>query len=194
MTDRIDNRSDSLLVLGIRKNDREAFRTLYNRYSKKIYYFSLRYFGVKEESEELVQSIFINIWEHRKSFDETTQVKSYIYKSALNYIANYLKKKAICARFIESEISKAESHSENTYHEILYHDLESSLTSIIKRLPAQQQKIFQLSRMEGLTNKEIAGKLDISVRTVENQVYRVLKMMKTILKDEYFLLWILIFF
>lgn len=192
MTGRFDNADDSLLAAGIRKNDKEAFKALYDRYSKKIYYFSLRYTGVREESEELVQSVFINLWEHRKSLDENLRVKSYIYRSAINYIKNYLKKKAVCARFIEAEMNKTNNHSDNTFQSVLYHDLENSIDSIIKKLPPQQQKIFKLSRFEGMSNKEISDKLDLSVRTVENQLYRVLKMLRSELKEEYFL-WLLPF-
>ncbi len=182
MTEKIDDLDDSLLVVRISENNREAFRVLYYRYSRKIYYFSLRYLGIKEEAEELVQTIYFNIWQHRKTLNATTQIKSYLYRASLNYIANYLKKKAICARFIESELRNNDFQSENTFQEVLYRDLESSLFSIINRLPPQQQKIFQLSRYEGLSNREIAGKLDLSVRTVENHLYRVLKMLKTILQ------------
>jgi RNA polymerase sigma-70 factor (family 1) len=190
----IDNISDNLLVTRIRNNDKDAFKSLYNRYSKKIYFFSLKYLSNNVEAEELVQSVFINIWENRETLDATIPVKSYIYKSAINYIYNYLRKKAIRARFIESEIHKGEIHSNLTYEQVFLHDLERSINSIIETLPAQQRKIFQLSRYEGLTHKEIAKKLDLSVRTVENQMYRALKIIKNILKGGVFPVLMLISF
>ncbi len=186
MLNEIGNVTDNLLVTRIRQNDKDAFKSLYNRYSKRIYFFSLKYLGNDIEVEELVQSVFINIWENRKSLDATSSVKSYIYKCAVNYIYNYLKKKTIHARFIESQIHKDETHSNHTYEEIFFHDLEKSINSVVGTLPSQQQKIFQLSRYEGLTDKEIAGKLNLSVRTVENQLYRALKKIKIILKEKYF--------
>ena len=179
-----DNISDNLLVARIRHNDKDAFKSLYNRYNKKIYFFSLKYLKNNVEAEELVQSVFINVWENRESLDATIFVKNYIYKAAINYIYNYLKKKAISARFVESEINKGEKLSNLTYEEVFFHDLERSINSIVKTLPFQQQKIFLLSRSEGLTHKEIAGKLDLSERTVENQMYRALKTIKNILKEE----------
>lgn len=186
MINKIDSITDDLLVAKIRENNEDAFKSLYDRYSKKIYYFSLRYLGSKEETEELVQSIFINIWEHRRSLDETLTIKSYIYRSAVNYITNYLKKKAVRTRFIESEIRKVEIPSNQIYEQVFLHDLESTINSIVETLPAQQQKIFRLSRYEGLTHKDIARKLDLSVRTVENQMYRALKLIKTIIKEKNF--------
>jgi RNA polymerase sigma-70 factor (family 1) len=187
MVNKFDNVSDNLLVISIRDDNKDAFKSLYDRYSKKLYYFSLRYFYSKEEAEELVQSVFKSIWEHRKSLDPAMLVKNYIYRSAVNFIYNYLKKKAIRARFIETEMQKGEPHSNHTYDQVFFHDLERAINSIVETLPTQQQKVFQLSRFEGLSHKEIAKKLDLSVRTVENNIYRALKIIKENLKGEIFL-------
>ncbi len=182
----IDNVDDNLLVTRIRQDNKDAFKSLYERYSKKIYFFSLKYIGNNVEVEELVQSVFINVWENRQSLDAGNSVKSYIYKAAVNYIYNYLKKKSIHARFIESQTDKDEIHSNLTYEQVFFHDLERSINTIVETLPAQQQKIFRLNRDAGLTHLEIASKLDLSVRTVENQMYRALKTIRTILKESYF--------
>lgn len=181
-----DHVNDNILVTKILQNDEEAFKALYNRYSKKIYFFSLKYLGNNVEAEELVQSVFINVWENRESLDATNSIKNYIYKAAVNYIYNYLRKKAIRARFIESEINKGEIISNLTYEQIYFHDTKRLVSSIVETLPSQQQKIFQLSRNKGLTNKEIANKLDLSVRTIENQIYRARKIIEDALKGEIF--------
>jgi RNA polymerase sigma-70 factor (ECF subfamily) len=186
MLNEIDNVDDNLLVTRVRQDDKDAFKSLYSRYSKKIYFFSLKYLGNSVEAEELVQSVFINVWENREFLDPTNSVRSYIYKAAVNYIYNYLKKKTIHARFIESQLQQDEIHSNTTYEEVLFHDLEKSINSIVGTLPSQQQKIFQLNRNEGLTHSEIASKLNLSVRTVENQMYRALNTIRTILKEKYF--------
>jgi RNA polymerase sigma-70 factor (family 1) len=182
------NISDNLLVIQIRNDSRDAFRLLYNRYNKKIYYFSLRNLGNTEDAEELVQSVFVSIWEHRKSLDERMSVKNYIYRSAVNYIYNYLKRKAVRARFIESELIKDDNQSNQTWDQVLLHDLEKSVNQILETLPPQQQKIFKMSRFEGLSHEKIAKELDLSVRTVENQIYRALGVIKSKLKESIFLL------
>lgn len=186
METRPDKIGDHLLVTRIRHNDKDAFKSLYNRYNRKIYFFSLKYLGNNIEAEELVQSVFINVWENRESLDATNSVKNYIYKAAVNYIYNYLKKKTIHARFIESQMHNDEIHSNLTYDQVFFHDLERLINSIVGNLPSQQQKIFLLNRNEGLTHMEIAGKLNLSVRTVENQMYRALKTIRTVLKEKYF--------
>lgn len=186
------NSNDNILIIRIRDGNKDAFKSLYERYSKQLYYFSSRYLGNKDEAEELVQSIFINIWEHRESLDANRSVKNYIFRSAVNYIYNYLKKKAISARFVMKEMNKGEILSNQTYDQIFFHDLERSINSIIETLPLQQKQVFQLSRFEGLSHKEISKKLDLSVRTVENHIYRALKIIKDNLKGEMLLLLLLI--
>ena len=175
---------DNILVIRLRNDNEYAFKELFNRYSKKLYYFSLRYLHNKEESEELVQIVFINLWEHRKSLRDDLPVKSYIYRSAVNYIYNQLKKRAIHAKFVDSELIKGEIHSNLTYEQVLFNDMERSINSIIDTLPLQQKRIFMLSRYENLSHQEIAEKLDLSVRTVENQVFRVLKIIRSRLQTE----------
>jgi RNA polymerase sigma-70 factor (ECF subfamily) len=180
--------SDSSLALRIREGSNDAFRLLYHRYSKKLYYFSLRILCSSAEAEELVQYVFINVWEHRESLNENLSVKNYIYRSAVNYIYNYMKKKAVRTRFLESEFAKNEIASDSTYEQVFFHDLERSIIEIVNNLPPQQQQIFYLSRFEGLSHEKIAGKLKLSVRSVENQIYRALKVVRVKLKENLFLL------
>ena len=80
--------NESKLVGRILDDDLIAFELLYNRYKKKIYCFSLKYLKNKVEAEDLVQDVFINLWEHRKSLNETQPVRSYIYRSVVNQIYN----------------------------------------------------------------------------------------------------------
>jgi RNA polymerase sigma-70 factor, ECF subfamily len=186
MISELDNISDNILVTRIRQNDKGAFKILYDRYSRKIYFFSLNHINNTSDVEELVQSVFINVWECRESLDPDNSIKSYIYKAAVNYIINHLRKKTIRARYIKTEFENGEKYSDITYEQVFFHDLEKSIDTIVGNLPLQQQKIFRLNRYEGLTHEEIAKQLDLSVRTVENQIYRSTKIIKTILKDKYY--------
>lgn len=175
---------DDFLAAGIKNDNLEAFELLYHRYKKKLYYFSLRYLKDSAEAEEMVQMVFINVWEHRKTLDETLSVKSYIYRSTVNNIYNCLKKRAVRQNYIDRELQNPERSANQTYEHIYYKDLEKTIGIIISSLPPQQQKIFQLSRIEGLSHEEIASKLELSIRTVENQIYRVTKVLKKQLKAD----------
>jgi RNA polymerase sigma-70 factor (ECF subfamily) len=170
--------SDKKLLCGIRDNDLSAFEMLYNRYKRKIYSFSLKYLRNRTEAEDLVQNVFINLWEHRQSLDETQSIKSYIYRSAVNHIYNIYKKRAIRTRYLEYEIKRLDQSSNPTYDLVIMHDLESTINNVVTTLPPQQQKIFSMSRSKNYSHEEIAKKLDLSVRTVENQIYRTLKVIR----------------
>lgn len=169
---------DSLLVRRIRDDHVDSFELLYHRYMRKLYYFSFNYLKIKEEAEEIVQTVFINLWEHRKSLDDSLSIKSYLYKSTTNAVYNQLKRNALRNKWVEQKLLKPEPASNETFEQIYYHDLEQTIDQIIAKLPPQQRKIYILNRIEGLSYEEISKQLDLSVRTVENQMYRALKVIK----------------
>jgi len=175
---------DCFLTSGIRSGSLKAFEQLYHRYKEKLYYFSLKYLNDRDEAEEIVQIVFISLWEHRNTLESSLSVKSYLYKSTVNNIFNFLKKKAIRIRYANEEMLKLEESSNQTYEQMFYNDLEKKIEAIILSLPPQQQKILNLSRFDGLSNDEIASKMELSVRTVENQIYRATKILKEHIKSE----------
>lgn len=174
--------TDDELTSRIIDDDQYALKLLFDRYNRKIYYFSYKYLHNKVEAEDLVQNLFINLWLHRKSLITGRPVKSYIYKSVVNMIYNCLRKRAVRERHIENELKNSEYYSNQTYDIIYRNELEKNIDEIVTRLPAQQQRIFYMSRVNGYSYEKIARKLDISVRTVENQIYRTLKVIKNKLK------------
>ncbi len=181
-------------IVELKNDSQAAFGELFNKYKKKLYYFALSYLDDEAEAEEVVQSVFVRLWENRDTLDETMPVKNFIFKSTVNACYNFLKKKAIRNRYLENELTAFNENEDRSYDEIYYHDLKRQIDSIIASLPPQQQKIFQLSRFEGLSHADIAIKLNISVRTVENQIYRALKVIKDNLSVELFFVFCFLFF
>lgn len=174
---------DIVLASGIRKGDSEAFALFFKKYRRIVYYFSLKYLSDPDESEELVQAVFVSIWEHRRLIDKSKSLKNYLYRSVVNAIYNSLKKRAIRRAYIIKELSKPEG-STDPYSQIIDNDLKEKLEKIIGFLPPQQQKILNYRRLEGLSSEDIAQKLNISVRTVENQIYRATILLKEIFRSE----------
>jgi RNA polymerase sigma-70 factor (ECF subfamily) len=173
---------DNILISRIRNNSMEAFEVLFNRYKKKLYYFSYKYLKDHSDTEELVQTVFLSLWEHRKSLDDSLSIKNYIFKSAANNIYNQIKKKVVHDKYVEHSLQRMDPDTNQTLDQIYYKDLKESIDAIIATLPPQQQKIFLLSRYEDLSSKEIAEKLNLSIRTIENQIYRVTKIIRNELK------------
>lgn len=174
---------DFLIASRIRKGDREAFSLFFNKYRRMVYYFSLKYLGDKDEAEDLVQAVFVSIWEHRSLIDKKKSLRSYLYRSVVNAIYNSLNKRAVRRAYLIKEIHKPEGIND-PYEQIFNNDLRERLDHIISFLPPQQQKIINYRRNEGLSFEEIAQILNISVRTVENQVYRATRLLKDIFRSE----------
>jgi len=180
----LESDDDSELTSMIKKDSLKAFEQLYHRYKKKLYCFSLKYVENSFEAEEIVQIVFINTWDHRKTLDENQSVRSYLYKSVVNLVYNSLKKKAIRSKYINRELLNPEKAVNQTYELIFFKELEAKIETVISQLPPQQQKILNYSRFEGLSPIEIAEKLELSVRTVENQIYRASKILREQIKNE----------
>lgn len=178
-----DLAEDKTIASRIKKGDREAFATFFNKYRRRVYYFSLKYTGDPEESEELVQSVFVSIWEHRRLIDKKKSLKNYLYRSVVNSIYNFLKKRAIRRAFMIQELKKPEGASD-PYEQIFFNDLEEKFDQIILSLPLHQQRIMYYRKQQGLSLKEIAQKLNVSVRTVENQIYRINRILKNSFRTE----------
>jgi RNA polymerase sigma-70 factor (ECF subfamily) len=164
---------------------KEAFETIYHRYKYKLFYFSYGYLHSKSDAEEIIQEVFISLWEHRQTLRQELSVKSYLYKSTINSIYNYFKHKSVQQKYIDKSVqnnSATEDHQDSTVN---FNELRDVIETLIGKLPDRQQQVFKMSRWEGMSHEEISKALGISVRTVENQVHRAIKYIKDNLKEEY---------
>ena len=177
--------SESNLALNLKKGDKRAFETIFEQYKSKLYSFALGYLHSPNEAEDILQNTFLSLWEHRHSIDETLSVKSYLYKTVINNVYNYLKHEGIKRKHVDFTLNYALEEDDYSQRSIYFNDLKQRIESLVEHLPAQQQKIFKLSRWDGLSHDDIARQLGLSVRSVENQVYRALKFIKEHLQEEY---------
>lgn len=174
--ERIDHYKE--LINQIKKGQKDAFRKLYDEYAPRIFQFALSYLKRETEAEELVQEVFIKIWEKKENLDDTKNLKSYIFKIAVNTIYQYIRRKNIENAYKDYIKNHVRSDDNNTWQNVIYNEMLDKLESILNELPEQQKRIFYLSKDKGLSNKEIAKKLNLSKRTVENHLYRAIFMIK----------------
>jgi RNA polymerase sigma-70 factor (family 1) len=168
------------LAVRIKRGEKEAFRQLFEQYAPKISRFAMSFLKNKTDAEELLQDVFLKLWEKRENIDPEQNIKSYIFKIAINSIYDLVRKKNLEKAFSDFSKYHFRESSENTWHEVIWNEMLSKLDQLVNRMPEQQRKIFRMSREEGLTNDEIAERLSLSKRTVENQLYRALLLKKTI--------------
>ncbi len=179
-----ENISDPELALRISGGQKSAYQELFERYAPRIYKFSFSYLKSKADSEELVQEVFLKIWEKREMLDHSKNIKSFIFKIAVNTIYDFIRRKNIENAFSDFTKANTELVSDDTWQSVIFEDMKQNLQNLVEQLPVQQQKIFHLSKIEGLSNKEIAVKLNLSKRTVENHLYRTISYLKEQFKNE----------
>lgn len=156
------------LVRKLKDGDSSAFDLLFVGYSSKLFCFVNKYLNLKEESEEIVQDVFLNLWKHRKEIRSEEAFKSYLYKIALNNIRNYFVKKQV--REKHKQLIAQEYLIDSDKDEPDYEAVMKQVDRLISLLPQKRREIFLLSRKEGLDTSEIATYLGISESTVKNQI------------------------
>jgi len=188
--------TDIELIEKLRIGDVDAFDLVYQRYAGKLYAFSLKYLKSKEESEELVQSVFLKVWENQKNLKKDTSFKSYLFTIAYNEICNLFRRRKYQQNLITKIETESSEASGETEDQIEFQFVAEQVDQIIARLPEKQKTIFLKSRQEGKSNKEIADELGLSRGTVDNYISESLKFIRTNLKDKHFstLLFISLFF
>jgi RNA polymerase sigma-70 factor (ECF subfamily) len=175
---------NDLLALRIKQGDNQAFELLFRKYYVRLCGFSNKFLNDPEEAREVAQEVFIKIWEGREDIDPEKSLKSYLFKIAQNFSLNKLRKKKVETRYLEILKLVYIEHGEFSFYESLFvRELEDELTTAINSIPPKCKKVFELSRIDGLNYSQIADVLNISVKTVEAQITKALKILRVKLKD-----------
>ena len=175
--------SDSELVSLLKHGDKEAFAEIYDRYSMMIYYKINQMLRDENASKDLVQDLFTSIWEKCDLIRDNVGISSYLYVAARNRVLNYIQRGKTKSDYL-TEIGKYSLQvTDETLEKIDEKDLMLLLTSEIARLPAKMREVFELSRLEDLSHREIAQRLNLNESTVKKQVQNALKILKVRLSN-----------
>jgi RNA polymerase sigma-70 factor (ECF subfamily) len=180
----MEERNEYNLVQLLQSGDVAAFDSLFEVYSPKLFGFAMKYFKNESDSEELVQEVFIKVWENRVKLKSELSFKSYLFTIALNQIRKYFNKKASSLRYLES-LQNDPDFTDN--QAILDEDYELAfqhIKLIIEQMPPRRREIFTKSKLEGKSSKIIAAELNISAGTVDNQVSEALRFIRSRLNAE----------
>lgn len=186
---------DKLLVRQLQNNSVIAFDTLFHKYSDNLFAFSLSILKNREDSKEVVQEVFTRIWEKRSELNPSKTFKSFLFTISYNLIIDRFRNNLKDREFKNQLFENTEFTEEKNLHKIDYDILSDKIQLAIAEIPAKRQKVFLMSREEGMSQKEIASRLGISVKTVENHINLSLKhIRKKLGNDVLFVPFILIFF
>jgi RNA polymerase sigma-70 factor (ECF subfamily) len=170
---------DARLLEHLRLDDRKAFDILYHKYSSKLFYAAYNLFRDKDVCEDLVQELFIDLWTKRNQLN-ITSLEGYLKVAIRHKVLYYIRsqKASVDISVIETLVEKYSADSK-----VFQNDIAHLLEDGVAQLPEKCREIFTLSRKEYLTNKEIASRLNISIKTVENQITIALRYLRTGLTD-----------
>ncbi len=168
---------DKDLIRQLKQSDHKAFTSLYERYWRQVYNFCRLYLNNRSTAEEIVQEVFVKIWESRESIKEEENFKGLLFIITRNQIFNRHRKN-VNEDFYKMTVLSAMEDSYNIEEEIEARDLSKYIDRLIEEFPPRRREIFNLSRKEHKSYKEIADLLQISEKTVENQIGEALKHLK----------------
>lgn len=176
------------VIAKLKNGHRETYETLFQEHYKNLVLYAKRFVLETEVARDIVQDVFIYIWEKRQKVQIEKSVSSYLFRAVRNACINHLKKESTKENYISQfllSVNNGQLNAEKAedVHEIVVHkDLLKRIELIIESLPEQCKNMFRMSRFRGLKNKEIAEIYSVSPRTVETQIYRALKVLKEDLK------------
>jgi len=166
------------LLIQLKQGSTRALEELHDHFSARIYNSCRRFFLTHEDAEEVVQDVFIKIWNNRNNIKLHLSFKAYIFKISKNLILRKLQKKVL-KETLDNYINSAAFVSNNVEETVIAKDVEALINDLINNLPPKKQKIFLLNRYEDKTIDEIAEELGLSRRTVESHIYQTRALIKS---------------
>ena len=169
---------EKAIVKQFKDGDVAAFDALYHHYSKRLYNFSYGLVKDYDTAAEIVQEVFVTLWEKREQVNIELSFNNYIFTIAYNSIRKYFRSKSIETRVKNQLINNLPNIIENTDESIIYNELLEIANKAIEKIPPKRRMVYKLSRQEWLRIKEIAARLQISTRTAENHLAKALKFLE----------------
>lgn len=177
--------TDTELTALLQAGDEQAFAEIYHRYKRLLYLFAFKRLGDREEVTDIVQDVFLSLWQNHASVQITYTLSTYLHSAVRNKIVDRLARKQVSQRYIESFEIFREAAVNATDHLVRSKELEAIIEKEIAALPPKMRQVFELSRKTNLSRAEIAQELGLSEQTVKSHVQHALKLLKVSLKNNF---------
>jgi len=174
---------DEQIALRLSKRDEAAFEQVFKTHYKNLHAYAFTILKDEDEAEEMVQQVFFKLWERSEHLSFSGPIAAYLYRAVHNESLNFIKHQKVKAGHQLQVAYSMKNKSEQASPKMIRKELENKFREALNELPEQCRTVFQLSRFEDMKYKEIADKLDISVKTVENHMGKALKLLRTKLVD-----------
>ena len=175
---------DRYWVIGVRNDSASAFEAMYRYYYEQLCQFAFRFVNNHAAAEDLVHNVFYNIWKNRTDWDPKGPLVSYMFRSVKNQALKYLAHRKVQNRDELKDLSiLPDQHRMNPEEKYRGEEFEEAVRKAVEQLPERRKIIWLMHREDKLTYREIAEILDLSVKTVETQMSRSLKFLRSQLSD-----------
>ncbi|TNF39463.1 MAG: RNA polymerase sigma-70 factor [Bacteroidetes bacterium] len=169
---------DSKLISGLKKDDHDSFQQLFEYYSFPLFKFAIGYLKSKELSEDLVQEVFLKIWNNRKDIKPNTSFQSYLFTIALNAVRKYFNKVSQQNDYKHQVLIDLSNNQSDLDKNLDYESLLEKLDEFIAQMPEKRREVFIKKKFEDKSLKEIAEELSVTTKTVEYHITEAMKNLK----------------
>jgi len=169
---------DLLFIEGLGRRDKAVFDYIFNYYYSSLCAFSMQYLKDRNAVEDLVQDFFVSLWIEAPNLQIRSSLKSYLFAGVKNRCLDYQKHQKVTEKYREYILFSAESGDNTTEQYFAESELRQAIQKCLEKLSPRCREIFELSRLNGLSNQEISQQLGISKRTVELQISNSLKVLR----------------
>ena len=175
--------TESNIIHEISAGSEKAFEHLFRKHYSSLCGYAAKYVWDLDQAEEIVQDLFYNLWNKKNNLSVDLSIEAYLFRAVRNACLNYLKHQKVRQQHADSVKRNPLSDSNAGEDPLETLELQNKIDEVVDALPPERKKIFQMSRYEGLKYKEIADQLGLSVKTVEAQMGKALKMLRENLAD-----------
>lgn len=162
-----------------------AFELIFHKSKGKLKGFLQKVLPKDEDVESILQEIYLKLWISRKSINTENNFEAFLFSIAKNLVIDVMRKRLHKQKYLEDlcrQLKDGQKNNMDTLERVEYSELEKRIFELIKKIPEKRQLIFKLNRIDGLTYKEIAKKLDITENTVDTQMRKALEFLRTEMK------------
>ena len=161
----------------LREGDEDAFRRVFNEYHGKVHAYVLKKTASLYIADEVLQLTFVKLWNYRHTLNEDLPLLSQVFRIARTTMIDLLRKEHVKVRSLE-KYDVGAGVSGDISQRLEEHDLQKKVSGLLRQMPQMQKKVFEMSRLEGMSYRDIAASLSISIKTVETHISRALKFLR----------------
>ncbi|MCB0700218.1 MAG: RNA polymerase sigma-70 factor [Chitinophagaceae bacterium] len=187
---RMSDNSSSIIVLNA--DSSVLFERTFKEHFKGLHAYACSILRDEDDAEEMVQNVFYKLWEKKERLNELDSIPAYLYRAVYNECMNFVKHEKV-KKAHQQHVTHVGDVNEREHDSAGVKELEGKIAEALKSLPEQCRTIFQMSRFEELKYREIADKMGLSVKTVENQMGKALKILRTKLAEYVTVLGVVLF-